>query len=108
MSREKYPTEAQTKKKLGWREIPIGGVITRRASALMNKTGSWRAFRPVIDEGKCINCSFCVTNCPDNAVPFKDGKRGKINLDYCKGCGICSSVCPVKCITMEEESKFHK
>jgi Pyruvate/2-oxoacid:ferredoxin oxidoreductase delta subunit len=25
-------------------------------------------------------------------------------LDHCKGCSICSSVCPVKCITMIKES----
>ncbi len=108
MSKYSFPTKEQLGRKLGWKEIPIGGVITRRASALMNKTGSWRAFRPVIDESKCINCSLCVTHCPDNAVPYKNGKRGKINLDYCKGCGICASICPVKCIKMEEESKFKK
>ncbi len=106
--REKFPTREQLKKKCGWLEIPKAGVITRAASALDNKTGSWRAFRPVIDEKKCINCGFCAAYCPDNAVPFKDGKRGKVNLDYCKGCLICMQVCPVKAIKMEEESKFNK
>ncbi len=108
MSTEKYPTKESIGKKLGWRDIPIGGLITRRASALMNKTGSWKSFRPIIDESKCINCSLCVTHCPDNAIKFKDGKRQPVDLDYCKGCGICSSICPVKCIKMEEETKFKK
>jgi len=27
----------------------------------------------------------------------------QINYDYCKGCGICSEICPVKAIEMEEE-----
>ncbi|UCD03473.1 MAG: 4Fe-4S dicluster domain-containing protein [Candidatus Aenigmatarchaeota archaeon] len=94
--------------KCSWKEIPIAGVITRAASALDNKTGSWRAFRPVIDEKRCINCALCVLNCPDNAIPFRNGKRGKMDLDYCKGCGICSVTCPVKCIKMEEETEFKK
>ena len=108
MKAEKFPTEKQTVKKQGWKDIPEGGIITRAASAKMNKTGSWRAFRPVIDESKCINCAMCVLNCPDNAIPFRNGKRGPVDLDYCKGCGICASVCPVKCIKMEEETKFRK
>ena len=56
----KYPSNAQLKKKCGWKEIPLGGIITRPSSALENKTGTWRAFRPVIDEKKCINCDQCV------------------------------------------------
>ena len=103
---EKFPTNKQLKKKAGWKEKPIGGAITRTASALENKTGSWKSFRPVIDEKKCIHCGMCTAYCPDNAIPFKNGKRGKVNLDYCKGCGICSSVCPVKAIEMKEESEF--
>ncbi len=104
--RDKFPTKEQLKRKCGWLEIPPAGVILRAASALDNKTGSWRAFRPVVDGKKCINCAFCAVYCPDNAIPFKNGKKGKVNLDYCKGCGICSQLCPVKAIRMEEESKF--
>lgn len=104
--KEKFPSDDQLKKKVGWKEKPIAGVITRAASALENKTGTWRAFRPVVDEKKCINCGLCAAYCPDNAIPFEKGKKGRINLDYCKGCGICSKICPVKAIKMVEESKF--
>jgi len=27
----------------------------------------------------------------------------KINMDYCKGCGICAQVCPAHAITMVRE-----
>ena len=104
--KEKFPGKEQLGRKCGWKEIPPAGIILRAASALDNKTGSWRSFRPVIDEKKCINCEFCVVFCPDNAVAFKDGKRGDVNLDYCKGCGICAQICPVKAITMAEEARF--
>jgi pyruvate ferredoxin oxidoreductase delta subunit len=106
--KDKFPNDDQLKRKVGWKEKPIGGLITRAGSALQNRTGSWRAFRPVIDEKKCINCGLCAAYCPDNAIEFKNGKKGKTNLDYCKGCGICSNVCPVKAIRMEEESRFNK
>jgi pyruvate ferredoxin oxidoreductase delta subunit len=106
MMKGKFPAKQQLKRKCGWREIPPAGIITKAASALYNKTGSWRAFRPVVDEKKCINCAFCVAYCPENAIKFRNGKRTKIDLDYCKGCGICAQICPVKAIKMVEEGKF--
>jgi pyruvate ferredoxin oxidoreductase delta subunit len=30
------------------------------------------------------------------------------DLDHCKGCGICASVCPKDAIEMVEEGKFLK
>lgn len=102
----KFPTKEQLKRKCGWKEIPIAGVITRAASAMDNKTGSWRAFRPVIDEKKCTQCAFCAAYCPDNAIKFRNGKKTPVDLDYCKGCGVCAATCPVKAIKMVEEAKF--
>jgi Pyruvate/2-oxoacid:ferredoxin oxidoreductase delta subunit len=28
-----------------------------------------------------------------------------INFDYCKGCGVCTNVCPVQCISLVEERR---
>jgi len=42
--------------KPGWKSIPIAGLILEPGSSLKYKTGDWRAFRPVIDAEKCINC----------------------------------------------------
>ena len=93
-------------RKMTWKEMPIGGVIEEGGTALKNKTGSWRAFRPVWDEKKCIHCMQCVALCPDLCIPVKEGKRLETDFDYCKGCGICAAVCPVKCIEMKEEEEF--
>ena len=72
-------------------------------TSIYYKTGSWRTFRPVIDMNKCVNCLTCWVYCPDSAVMVKDGKIEGINYDYCKGCGICASECPVKAIKMVPE-----
>jgi pyruvate ferredoxin oxidoreductase delta subunit len=32
--------------------------------------------------------------------------KPEIDLEYCKGCGICSEECPTKAITMVPESSF--
>jgi Pyruvate/2-oxoacid:ferredoxin oxidoreductase delta subunit len=42
--------------------------------------------------------------CPDNAiVKLGPGRGFHIDLDYCKGCGICSSECPCGAIAMVDE-----
>ena len=72
-------------------------------SADKNKTGSWRDMKPII-KGNCIKCTMCAKHCPDGAIKVTE-KGAEINYDYCKGCGICSTLCPVKIITMEKEKK---
>ncbi len=101
-----------TKKKPGWKELPIGGIILEAGSAKEFKTGDWATKKPVHIPEKCINCLFCWMNCPDNAIIVKDGKVVGIDYDHCKGCGICMYECPVKgkAIKMasEEELKNEK
>jgi Pyruvate/2-oxoacid:ferredoxin oxidoreductase delta subunit len=56
--------------------------------------------------GNCFGCDNCYGVCPDNAV-LKIGapRRGGylIDLDYCKGCGICVQECPSGAIQMFPE-----
>jgi NADPH-dependent glutamate synthase beta subunit-like oxidoreductase len=54
--------------------------------------------------GSCFSCDNCYALCPDNAV-LKIGPPGEyvIDLDYCKGCGICVEECPAGAITMVSE-----
>ena len=56
--------------------------------------------------GNCFECDNCFGVCPDNAViKLGPGLRYQINLDYCKGCGICASECPCGAIDMEPEHR---
>jgi NADPH-dependent glutamate synthase beta subunit-like oxidoreductase len=54
--------------------------------------------------GNCFECDNCFGVCPDNAViKLGAGLGFEINLDYCKGCGICVSECPSGSIVMIPE-----
>lgn len=54
--------------------------------------------------GSCFECDNCYGVCPDDAV-IKLGAGGKyeIDLDYCKGCGLCAAECPAGAIRMVPE-----
>jgi pyruvate ferredoxin oxidoreductase delta subunit len=74
------------------------------------KTGNWRTCRPEIDLSRCTpaknkkpSCFVCWLYCPDAVV--KRSIPVEIDLEYCKGCGICAEECPTKAIKMVEEKK---
>ena len=81
----------------GWRDIPIGGMILDAGNAVSYRTGGWRAFRPVRGEAACIHCFQCWLFCPDSSILVDADSEKMIgfDLDHCKGCGICASICPV-------------
>ena len=54
--------------------------------------------------GNCFECDNCYGVCPDNAViKLGPGNRFEIDLEYCKGCGICAAECPCGAIEMVPE-----
>jgi len=54
--------------------------------------------------GNCFECDNCFGMCPDNAIiKLGPGRRYEIDLDYCKGCGICAAECPCGAIAMVPE-----
>jgi 2-oxoacid:acceptor oxidoreductase gamma subunit (pyruvate/2-ketoisovalerate family)/2-oxoacid:acceptor oxidoreductase delta subunit (pyruvate/2-ketoisovalerate family) len=64
-------------------------------------TGAWSLDRPVLRDA-CTACALCVLFCPEGAITRSDGSM-TIDYLYCKGCGICEVVCPVRnAIEMEE------
>ena len=79
-------------------ELPEGGIIDTPGNAQDYKTGDWRTFIPVFVEENCIHCLFCWIWCPDSAIQVEhvDGKPKVVGVDleHCKGCGICAHECP--------------
>ena len=54
--------------------------------------------------GNCFECDNCFGVCPDNAVIKLGGtNQYAIDLDFCKGCGICATECPCGAIEMVPE-----
>ena len=78
---------------------PLFPVSTTNSLAL--HTGSWSLDRPVLTDA-CTACALCALFCPEGAIARDDGSV-TIDYLYCKGCGICEVVCPVRdAIRMEE------
>ena len=88
-------------KRLGWQEMPIGGMIVEAGNSDEYKTGGWRTYKPVFTEERCVSCFRCWIQCPDSAILVADSKVVGIDYDHCKGCGICARECPPKCQAIE-------
>lgn len=86
-----------------WDEHPTGAAILEAGNAQYYKTGGWRTLRPVLQEGKCTNCLQCWIFCPDTAILVEDEKMTGIDLDHCKGCGVCAKACAAKALEMVDE-----
>ncbi len=60
--------------------------------------------------GNCFSCDNCYGVCPDNAVIKLSEAAGanlngyEIDLDFCKGCGMCVAECPSGAIEMVPET----
>lgn len=92
------------------------------AGFLTSKNAGWRNIKPVIDTAKCTGCLQCYLYCPDGAI-FKTAQTVQadattqplqttqtdasvaIDYDFCKGCGVCATVCKFDSIKMIPESE---
>ncbi len=98
MSLPKIPKEKQ---------LPEGGIVdSPKTEQEHMTTGGWRILRSVTDHEKCTKCKTCWINCPDAAIILDEDGDMKTYLKYCKGCGVCASVCPVGAITRVPELDF--
>lgn len=90
---------------LSWRSFETGCVVSKPGNAAEYRTGDWRADRPVLNQDKCIKCGICYIYCPEGCIQMDSDGYYIANLYYCKGCGICSTECWTKAITMVEEAE---
>ncbi len=110
----------------GWNEFEIGamlrtfeGAVTNIATTLQEdrsysknssftaSVADWRIEKPLFNKDFCIDCQFCWVYCPDMSIISRDKKMIGIDMDHCKGCGICVQVCPTnpKSLLMFSELK---
>ena len=78
-------------------EMPLGP--SAAAGILVEGNAGWRTQRPVVDPALCVRCMICWTICPDGVID----RDISIDMNFCKGCGLCAHECPRKAITMVRE-----
>jgi len=81
------------------------------AEAEAKQEGTWDRERALQETERCLSCGTCnlclqcVSFCPDASIWLDENKTAvTVDLDHCKGCGICAYECPRGVITMEEMS----
>ena len=50
----------------------------------------------IYEKEKCTGCTYCVAECPVEAVEMVDGVA-EVDFDTCVACGKCVKVCPADC-----------
>ena len=73
----------------------------RAGPVLGQPVNEWRYVKPIIELSKCNNYGWCYLYCPTGCI----SEEIVINMDYCKGCGICANECPKDAITMIDEEE---
>ena len=83
-------------KQKGYKDVPLGGIVTQEGNSVAYRTGEWRSQKPVWHPEGCVHCLMCWVFCPDSSIKVEGGKMTGIDYDHCKGCGICARECPRK------------
>ncbi len=79
------------------------------AGYLTQINAGWRNVRPAVNASACTGCLQCYMVCPDGVI-YKvpaDNKAGvgvAVDLDFCKGCGVCASACKFDALAMVSEA----
>jgi NADPH-dependent glutamate synthase beta subunit-like oxidoreductase len=75
----------------------------------LDETNALFEARRCLSCGNCFECDTCFGICPDNAIIKLAGqdagdRKFIVNLDFCKGCGMCVRECPCGAIEMVPEA----
>jgi len=68
----------------------IVGIATKRALTYA-EMGEFPKEKAEVDEDLCTLCEKCVETCFYNALKVEDGR---LIVDGCRGCGLCTCLCP--------------
>lgn len=108
-------TDALNYDKPHWIELPFENartsapVIHATLTSENVPTGLWRTLHPIIHYEHCHRCWWnCSTFCPDSAINVNEESFPVIDYDHCKGCLICSTICPSHAIEVISESEAQK
>ncbi len=56
-----------------------------------------------IDKSKCIKCGECEKQCRFDAIHRDGNGNFSVNFYKCDGCALCTYICPVRAIQMNQE-----
>jgi Pyruvate/2-oxoacid:ferredoxin oxidoreductase delta subunit len=102
------PLQAVTIENIKIERFPASGPAAEMETEQEGTFDRARALREAercLSCGTCNLCLQCVSFCPDATIRL-DGENVAVavDLDHCKGCGICAYECPRGVITMEDMS----
>jgi NADPH-dependent glutamate synthase beta subunit-like oxidoreductase len=88
------------------RRLPVTNRISNFTEIVQTLTPEEAVYeaRRCLSCGVCNECDACWVFCPETAISRSDGNY-EINLDYCKGCGICAQECPRGVVSLFEEEQ---
>jgi len=91
------------------RVVPDRIEPARRSSSFDETDATLTTEKADNEAGRCFNCGVCNACdncrlfCPEIAVVVEKGER-RIDMDFCKGCGVCVTECPRSAMAMEAET----
>jgi NADPH-dependent glutamate synthase beta subunit-like oxidoreductase len=89
--RKEFPRIPINKRKRGFEEI----------APPIDMKGAKEAAQRCLSCGTCTQCDACLLFCPDLSIQRGEREYG-VDLDHCKGCSICATVCIRGVISMGE------
>lgn len=101
--------------KLGFRNMPIGGVITEIGNMITHDLSASRSgLVPKFLSDKCIHCGLCDITCPDMVFQFELGEykglermlNKGMDIAHCKGCMRCVKICPTQALVAVKENEI--
>jgi pyruvate ferredoxin oxidoreductase delta subunit len=82
----------------------FGPLTSKPGTSKKNKTGSWRTeLKPQFLQKNCTACKMCIGVCPEGCITGSEKNTFICDYSFCKGCGLCSIICPKKDIVMVAE-----